>query len=53
MAVVGARAATAYGGHVASEMGYGLAGRGWTVVSGGAFGVDALAHRGALAASGG
>lgn len=52
VAVVGARAATSYGGHVASEMGYGLAGRGWAVVSGGAFGVDALAHRGALAASG-
>jgi DNA processing protein len=52
VAVVGARTATAYGGHVASEMGYGLAGRGWTVVSGGAFGVDSMAHRGALAASG-
>jgi DNA processing protein len=52
VAVVGARAATAYGGHVASELGYGLAGRGWTVVSGGAYGVDALAHRGALAAGG-
>lgn len=52
VAVVGARAATAYGGHVASELGYGLAGRGWTVVSGGAFGIDALAHRGALAAGG-
>jgi DNA processing protein len=52
VAVVGARAATAYGGHVASELGYGLAGRGWSVVSGGAFGIDALAHRGALAAGG-
>ena len=52
VAVVGARAATAYGGHVASELGYGLAGRGWTVVSGGAYGVDALAHRGALSADG-
>ena len=52
VAVVGARAATAYGGHVASEIGYGLAGRGWTVVSGGAFGIDALAHRGALAGGG-
>ncbi len=52
VAVVGARAATAYGGHVASDLGYNLAGRGWTVVSGGAFGIDALAHRGALAAGG-
>jgi DNA processing protein len=52
VAVVGARAATAYGGHVASDIAYNLAGRGWTVVSGGAFGIDALAHRGALAAGG-
>jgi DNA processing protein len=51
VAVVGARASTAYGDHVAAELGYGLGDRGWTVVSGGAFGVDAAAHRGALAAS--
>ncbi|WBB81932.1 DNA-protecting protein DprA [Micromonospora sp. WMMD882] len=52
VAVVGARAATSYGVHVATEFGYGLADRGWTVVSGGAFGVDAAAHRGALNAGG-
>jgi DNA processing protein len=52
VAIVGARASTAYGEHVASELGYGLADRGWTIVSGGAFGVDAAAHRGALAATG-
>ncbi|HET6213024.1 MAG TPA: DNA-processing protein DprA, partial [Micromonosporaceae bacterium] len=52
VAVVGARAATSYGEHVATEIGYGLAERGWTVVSGGAFGIDAAAHRGALAAAG-
>jgi DNA processing protein len=50
VAVVGARAATAYGDHVATELGYGLADRDWCVVSGGAFGIDAAAHRGALAA---
>jgi DNA processing protein len=50
VAVVGARASTAYGEHVAAELGHQLGERGWTVVSGGAFGIDAAAHRGALAA---
>ena len=52
VSVVGARAATGYGEHVATEMGYGLAGRGMTVVSGAAYGIDGAAHRGALAAGG-
>ncbi|HEY3009868.1 MAG TPA: DNA-processing protein DprA [Micromonosporaceae bacterium] len=52
VAVIGSRAATGYGIHVATELGYGLADRGWTVVSGGAFGIDAAAHRGALTAGG-
>ncbi|MFR9778019.1 DNA-processing protein DprA [Micromonospora sp. MS34] len=52
VAVVGARAATPYGTHVATELGYGLADRDWTVVSGGAFGIDSAAHRGALTAGG-
>ncbi|MER7889593.1 DNA-processing protein DprA [Micromonospora sp. NPDC094482] len=52
VAVVGARACTGYGTHVATEIGYGMADRGWTVVSGGAFGIDAAAHRGALNAGG-
>ncbi|WP_424188571.1 DNA-processing protein DprA [Actinokineospora sp. G85] len=52
VAVVGARSATSYGEHVAGEFGYGLAGAGVTVVSGAAFGIDAAAHRGALAAAG-
>lgn len=52
VAVVGARAATPYGTHVAGEFGYGLADRGWTVLSGGAYGVDGAAHRGALTAGG-
>ncbi|TMR10022.1 DNA-protecting protein DprA [Nonomuraea zeae] len=50
VAVVGARAATAYGVHAAAELGVGLSEAGWSVVSGGAFGVDAAAHRGALVA---
>ncbi|MGY1803610.1 DNA-processing protein DprA [Blastococcus sp. SYSU D00922] len=50
VAIVGSRASTAYGEHVAAELGHQLGQRGWTVVSGGAFGIDAAAHRGALAA---
>jgi DNA processing protein len=52
LAVVGSRAATAYGTHVAADLAYGLASRDVVVVSGGAFGIDAAAHRGALAAEG-
>ncbi|MER7248802.1 DNA-processing protein DprA [Kribbella sp. NPDC000426] len=50
--VVGARACSSYGEHVAAELSAGLADSGVTVVSGGAFGIDAAAHRGALAACG-
>lgn len=52
VAVVGSRAATSYGTSVASSLGSGLAARQVTVVSGAAFGVDAAAHRGALATDG-
>lgn len=52
VAVVGCRASTAYGDRVAAELGAGLAVSGTTVISGGAFGIDAAAHRGALAEDG-
>jgi DNA processing protein len=52
VSVVGARAATGYGEHVAAEVGYGLAAAGMTVVSGAAYGIDGAAHRGALTAGG-
>lgn len=52
VAVVGARACTPYGAHMAAVLGSGLAERGWVVTSGAAFGVDGAAHRGALAAGG-
>mgnify|MGYP006288176793 CR=1 FL=1 len=52
IAVVGARAATGYGLSVAEAFAAGLVCAGWTVVSGGAYGIDAAAHRGALAADG-
>jgi DNA processing protein len=52
LAVVGARAATAYGERIASEIGS-LAGQhGVTIVSGAAYGIDAAAHRGVLASGG-
>jgi len=49
VALVGARACTPYGETVTADLAAGLSDRGWTVVSGGAFGIDAAAHRGALA----
>ncbi|MFI8929885.1 DNA-processing protein DprA [Streptomyces sp. NPDC053474] len=52
VALVGARACTEYGAHMAASLGAGLAERGWVVVSGGAYGVDGAAHRGALGAGG-
>ncbi|MEV5576027.1 DNA-processing protein DprA [Spirillospora sp. NPDC052269] len=52
VALVGARAASSYGLRIASEMASELGDRGWTVVSGGAMGIDAAAHRGSLAAGG-
>ncbi|MET8848575.1 DNA-processing protein DprA [Amycolatopsis sp. NPDC004625] len=49
VAIVGARAATQYGEHHATEFGYTLASRDVTVWSGAAYGIDGAAHRGALA----
>jgi DNA processing protein len=52
VALVGARAATTYGERVAYDLAAGLAGHGRCVVSGGAYGIDAAAHRGAIFAGG-
>lgn len=51
-AVVGTRAATAYGERVATDIASGLVERDVTVVSGAAYGIDGVAHRAALAADG-
>ncbi len=52
VSVVGARAATHYGLQVATDLAAGLAERGFAVVSGAAYGIDAAAHRGALLVDG-
>lgn len=52
VALVGTRRATSYGREVARSFAAGLAGRGVTVVSGLARGIDAAAHRAALEAGG-
>ncbi|MFL6088694.1 MAG: DNA-processing protein DprA [Aeromicrobium sp.] len=49
VAVVGARDCTAYGAEQAAEIAADAVSAGFTVVSGAAFGIDACAHRGALA----
>jgi len=52
VAVVGARAATPYGEHVATDIAGELAAGGLTVISGAAYGIDGAAHRAALRAGG-
>jgi DNA processing protein len=50
--VVGSRSATEYGVRVATDLAYDLVCRGCVVVSGAAYGIDAAAHRAALAGGG-
>lgn len=52
VAMVGARAATGYGEHLATALTDDLARAGRQVASGGAYGIDRAAHRAALAAGG-
>jgi DNA processing protein len=49
VALVGSRDSTSYGASVTGDLAYSLAQRGFTVVSGGAYGIDSHAHRAALA----
>jgi DNA processing protein len=52
ISLVGARASTGYGEHVAMEAAAGLVDRGFAIVSGAAYGIDGMAHRAALASRG-
>jgi DNA processing protein len=52
VSIVGARASTGYGEHVAMDFAAGFSARGYTVVSGGAYGIDGMAHRAAIACGG-
>lgn len=52
VSIVGARASSGYGEHVASELAGDLAATGAVIVSGGAYGIDGVAHRAALGVQG-
>ena len=52
VAMVGSRAATEYGKRASEMLARGLSGHGMTIVSGGAYGIDAAAHRGVLQVGG-
>ena len=52
ISIVGSRNTSSYGQYVAQEMSERFASEGFLIVSGGAYGIDAEAHRGALAAQG-
>lgn len=52
VALVGSRAATSYGEYVTSSLAAGIASAGHAVISGGAYGIDGVAHRSVLASDG-
>lgn len=52
LAIVGTRNPTPYGVRIAGDFAAGFVDREWDIVSGGAYGVDSAAHRGALVAEG-
>jgi len=52
IAIVGSRAASGYGEHVTANISNGLVAESWSVVSGGAYGIDGVAHRNVLASGG-
>jgi len=52
LAIVGTRNPTPYGTRIAGDFAAGFADREWPVISGGAYGIDSAAHKGALVAEG-
>lgn len=52
IAIVGTRNPTPYGARIASDFAAGFVDREWLIVSGGAYGIDTHAHKGALIAEG-
>jgi DNA processing protein len=52
LSIVGTRNPSNYGVRVASEMAANFVDRDWVITSGGAYGIDAAAHKGALIAEG-
>ncbi|CAB4539753.1 unannotated protein [freshwater metagenome] len=52
LAIVGTRNPTNYGARIAGDFAAGFVDRQWVIVSGGAYGIDSFAHKGALIAEG-
>jgi DNA processing protein len=52
LAIVGTRNPTPYGVRIAGDFAAGFVDREWSIVSGGAYGIDSAAHKGALIAEG-
>jgi DNA processing protein len=52
LAIVGTRNPTPYGVRLAGDFASGFVDRQWDIISGGAYGIDTAAHRGALVAEG-
>jgi DNA protecting protein DprA len=52
LAIVGTRNPTAYGMRIAADFAAGFVDREWNIISGGAYGIDSAAHKGALIAEG-
>ena len=52
LAIVGTRNPTHYGARIAGDFAAGFVDREWGIISGGAYGIDSYAHKGALIAEG-